>query len=388
MAFSLRFAAIGAAALALTGCAVDPRPFPAPDSAAYQSAELTGYSNIRYYGDAEPPHLYEITVFLWNAEQANPEMMRNYDILALSGGADDGAYGAGLLKGWSDRGDRPDFELVTGVSTGALIAPFAYLGPDYDDEIKRFYTETSQDDVFSLDLLSPLLGGSSIGDTEPLKKILSEEITPEFVEKLAAAHRSGRMLLVGTTNLDAQRQVTWDIGLIASSGQPSAPQLIQKILLASASIPGAFPPVFIDVEIDGVRHQELHVDGGVTQNIFAYPPAIDAKKIIDASQFNETRTMWLIRNTKIHPDYKPVKPGFAQITGRSVSTLIKYQGRGDLLALENLAKRDQFDFQLAHVPQDFDMESEEMFDPAYMNALYEIGYKAAQNGVAWKTEID
>lgn len=375
-------------ALALSACAAIPRPYSAPPPEHHARAEIRGFERIRFWGDEAPPFIEQTLVEHYARDIAHPNGERRYDILALSGGADDGAYGAGFLAGWTARGDRPSFRLVTGVSTGALIAPFAFLGPEYDDSIRRFYTETSAADIFVLKPIAALLGASALADTAPLRRILADEVDAELVAKIAAAHRAGRWLLIGTTNLDAQRQVIWNIGRIADSGHPGAAALIREILLASASIPGAFPPVRIDVEIDGRRHQELHVDGGVTHEIFAYPPAIDVGAITADAPVRLKRTMWLIRNTKIAPEYHAVEPGVGPIAARAISTLIKYQGRGDLIALERLAHRDGFDFRLTYVPESFSVQAEELFDPTYMRALYQTGYAAGLSGSAWKTSLD
>ena len=374
--------------MALSGCAAGPRPLLAPTAIAYERAEIEGFSRIRFWGDAEPPFIDEMIAAHYAQERALPEIAARFDILALSGGADDGAYGAGFLRGWTERGDRPRFRMVTGVSTGALIAPFALLGPRYDAVIERFYTETSSEDIFILTPIAALLGGASLGDTEPLRRILAQEIDAELVAEIAAAHRGGRTLLIGTTNLDAQRQMIWNIGRIANSGRPEAVSLIRKILLASASIPGAFPPVLIDVVIDGQRFQEMHVDGGVTHEIFAYPPAVKMGEIAAASPIQPKRYMWLIRNTKIDPEYRMVESGVGDIAGRSISTLIKYQGRGDLIALERLAERDGFEFHLTYVPGAFSAPSEGLFDRTYMKALYQTGYEAGLSGDAWKRSLD
>jgi hypothetical protein len=373
--------------LALSACAAPPRQYPAPDRATHSDAALPGFTNIRFWGDEIPPYIDEIIASQRVILARNPARGDRFDILALSGGADEGAYGAGFLRGWTERGDRPSFAIVTGVSTGALIAPFAFLGPEYDDTIRRFYLETSRDDVLTIRPLLALAGGAAVGDVAPLRETIEEEIDAEMITKIAAEHRQGRALLVGTTNLDAQRQVVWDIGRIAASGNPRSAELIRSVLLASASIPAMFPPVFIDVEIDGQRFQEMHVDGGVTHEIFAYPAALDVKSLSSELGVTQKKTMWLIRNGKVHPSYEPVIPGVTDIAARSISTLIKYQSRGDLIALERLARRDGFDFRVTTIPDSFDMIWEDLFVPAYTHALYDIGYETALSDRPWRHDL-
>ena len=374
-------------ALLLCACAAAPRAIPAPDAAHYDRAVVPGFTAIRFWADETPPefgrHIDARRVTL----QRNPSLAERQDFLALSGGAEDGAYGAGFLKGWTERGDRPEFTGVTGISTGALMAPFAFLGSDYDDAIERFYTETSAEDIVSLRPLRVLFGASAVGDNAPLRRIIEEEVDAELVAAIARENHRGRTLLIGTTHLDAQRHMMWNIGEIAESGHPGALALIRKILLASAAIPAAFPPVLIDVMIDGERYQELHVDGGITHQIFAYPPAIRFREIEARLGIAPKKTLWVIRNTKIGADYRPVESGVASIAARSINTLTKYQGRGDLLALESLARRDGFDFRLTYVPDSFDLPYEALFDPAYMSALYAVGYRAALEDSPWETGV-
>lgn len=370
-------------ALLVAGCAASGRTLPPPDADTYRSAEVPGYENIRFYADEEP-------VFLdgWlDAQRAllatNPSLAARQNGLALSGGAEDGAYGAGFLKGWTERGDRPEFSWVTGISTGALMAPFAFLGPEYDDELERLYTRTTADQIIAFDPLGALFGASAFGETAPLRTLIEAQVNEAFVAALARESRRGRTLLIGTTNLDAQRHVIWNIGRIAETGRTDTPRLIADILLASASIPGAFPPVLFDVVIDGKRFEEVHVDGGVTHQIFAYPIATPVRETEERLGINPDKTMWVIRNAKIGAAYRPVDLGVGSLAARSIFTLTKYQGRGDLFSLERLAQRDGYDFRLTFVPDSFDVPYERFFDPGYMQALYDVGYRAAKAPVPW-----
>lgn len=380
----VRLIAMVTLTLLLTACSFKSRTYEAPSVNEYQNAKLEGYKHIRYWGDETAPYTYTKS----NIKRlgANKSFRTRIDILALSGGAEDGAYGAGFLKGWSERGDRPEFTVVTGISTGALIAPFAFLGPKYDKVIQKLYTESSQKNIV---LLSPMeaLFGASLGDTTPLKKILAEEINDDFVAELAKEARKGRILQIGTTNLDAQRPVVWKITEIALSGRSDAPKLIRNIMLASASIPGAFPPVLIDVVINGKKYQEVHVDGGVTRQIFVYPRDLDIQKLQRMLHMYPKKNMWLIRNTKIDPEYKPVSLSLADIAERSFYTLTKYHGLGDLVNITSLAKRDGFHLHITNVPKSFDLSLEDFFDKKYMKALYQVGYEKGRSNSAWQTTL-
>ena len=338
---------------------------------------------IRFWGDEPNPYSQEIVRELESVLDRNPRFTERLDLLAISGGAEDGAYGAGFLNGWTDRGDRPEFELVTGISTGALIAPFAFLGPAYDDALERLFTGTSTEDVFFLTPFEVLFGGAAVGDTQPLRQRIAREVNEALIDAIAQESRKGRTLQIGTTDLDAQRPVIWDIGRIAEYGGLRAVELIRKIMLASASIPGVFPPVLIDVWIDGERHQEVHVDGGVTTQVFLYPSGLKNPRLEQLLDLFSEKHAWLIRNAKSDPEYEPVELSLGDIVTRSITTLLKYQGKGNVLNIAAAAERDGFDFNFTSVPAEFDVPSKDMFDPQYMRSLYEVGYEQALSGEAW-----
>lgn len=369
--------------MAVTACSAPPRSAAVPRNVLALDA-VEGYHDIRFYADASPPFLAEHLNKLRLAVKINPALAEQQDVLALSGGAEDGAYGAGFLKGWTERQNRPEFTWVTGISIGALIAPFAFLGSDYDGVIERVFTQVSADDIVVFQPMSLLFGGSALGDTTPLRSLLERELTEEVVSAIARESRRGRYLMIGTTNLDAQRHVIWNIGRIAESGRKGSRDLIRSIMLASAAVPGLFPPTQIDVVIDGKRLQELHVDGGITHQVFAYPPSINTVEIEAMLGVSPKKTMWVIRNAKINADYDITELGVADIVARSINTLTKYQGRGDIAALQQLASRDGFEFRLTFVPANFEEEYTSLFDPKYMRALFKVGYKTALGGDPWQ----
>jgi predicted acylesterase/phospholipase RssA len=164
------------------------------------------------------------------------------ELLSVSGGGENGAFGAGLLCGWSAQGTRPVFELVTGVSTGALIAPFAFLGSSYDPQLRNVFTGHSPDDVLVNRSFSAAIFDDAMADNSPLFRTISSYVNEAMLADIAAAYDSGRLLLLGTTDLDAQLPVIWNIGAIAKSSHPRALDTMRRIMLASAAIPGAFPP--------------------------------------------------------------------------------------------------------------------------------------------------
>jgi predicted patatin/cPLA2 family phospholipase len=380
-----------AASASLLSCSSGLVRIPLPESeAAYASAVAPPpqeSGSIRAWGDEAPPW---IKTFLDAPDKEIQALFpgvygKRHAYLALSGGGENGAYGAGVLAGWTASGTRPEFTMVTGISTGSLIAPFAFLGPAYDQQLTDIYTKYSTDDLVIKRSVIGMISAASAVDTAPLKKIIASYVDANLINAIAAEHRKGRRLFVGTTNLDAGRPVMWNIGAIANSTDPRAPELIHKILLASASIPGAFPPVLINVEADGKVYDELHVDGGTTTQVFVYPVGIDWKAVTKKLKVPGRPDLYVIRNASLDPTYEPVKPKLVPIAGRSISSLIRTQGIGDTYRIYLSAQRDGLRYHLAFIPKDFDAKPEEAFDLAYMRQLYDVGYEQGKAGTAWSS---
>jgi hypothetical protein len=351
---------------------------------------VAGFNRIRYWADEAPGALVD-------REQKSIDKIREVygnslrgkvvplNYLCISGGGSNGAYGAGFLVGWTARGDRPKFNVVTGISTGSMIAPLAFLGPKYDDKLKEAYTTVGTEDIAETQILAALLGRSAgLADTTPLKKLIAKYFTQEMLDEIAAESRKGRTLLIGTTYLEAQRPVMWDIGAIAETGDPQALGLIRDIILASASIPGAFPPMDIAVTVRGKDYHEMHVDGGVTQQVFLYPPSYRPKMVDKAIGWKARRTAYVIRNNKIAAEYADVKRSLIHVAGRSIDTLIKWDGIADLYRIYAIAQRDGIDYNYTSIPLDFSQESKSAFDKEYMTSLFQAGYNAAVQGNPWK----
>ena len=306
--------------------------------------------------------------------------------LALSGGSNNGAYAAGILYGWTKSGRRPEFTIVTGVSTGALIAPFAFLGSQYDEVLRREYTTVNSENIFESDfwtVVRGVSGGMALVDSGPLRRRIDEIITPQLFADIAAEHRKGRRLLIITTNLEAQRGVVWSIGSIANSGLPGGLELFKKILMASAAVPGLFAPVLIDVNVAGERYQEIHVDGGVTSQVFLFPLKTTTADRDAFEQSGIERNLYIIRNGKITPDHMEMKPSALPLSQRSLETLIKYQGIGDLYRIYSGAERDGMNYHMTFIPPEFNEKSTELFDPVYMSKLFDLGYRLNRDGKYW-----
>ena len=372
------------------GCAtVRPRsPLP---QALEDKVRVPGFpDDIRAWADQPSESLAKNAVESIKQERAAygvKELSEPVAFLALSGGGDNGAFGAGVLCGWSASGSRPRVKLVTGISTGALIAPFAFLGSEYDSTL-RVYTMVTQKEVFRKKSLLTALWRDSLADTRPLAELIAKYIDESTLQAIAAAHKKGRRLFIGTTQFDAQRLVIWNMGAIAASGHPKALQLFRKVVLASASIPGAFPPQYIEVEAGGKMYKEMHVDGGTTAEVILYEGALmpfaQMEKVMGVGKMNRPKILYIIRSGRIKPDWKKVKPLLMPIAARAIDTLIKTQGVGDLYRLYTFARRDGLDYNLAAIPGDFPPPPKEMFDQDYMNQLFDVAYDMAQKGYPWQ----
>lgn len=306
-------------------------------------------------------------------------------VLSLSGGGDNGAFGAGLLAGWTAHGDRPAFKLVTGVSTGALIAPFAFLGPEYDTALTDIYTNIDPSKVYEKRFILAALTEDALADTTPLYETISRYVDDTMLAKIAAEYEKGRILLIQTTDLDVGRPVLWNIGAIAASGHPRALDLIRHILLASASIPAAFPPVMFDVEANGKPYQEMHVDGGAVSQAFLVPASVNARVALARSGYQRKSVVaYIIRNSRLTTEWSDVERLTLSIAQKAVSTMINYNGVGDLYRMYLVTQRAGASFNLAYISDDFHAEHKEDFDQTYMRALYHYAYEKAGKGYPWQ----
>ncbi len=387
----LGMAAGGGAAALMAGCAAPVRGTAVPLGRTTKATVL-GLANERFFPAFGSDALYaEVFAAIRRRQQmlglAPDQLPPEMQILAVSGGGENGAFGAGLLCGWSEAGTRPVFQLVTGVSTGALTAPFAFLGSSYDPRLRAVYTELKPADVLEArGLLSGVLFHDALADNSPLFKTISRYLTTDMQADLAKGYEEGRLLLIGTSDLDAQLPVIWNIGAIAASNHPRALDTIRRVLLASAAIPAAFPPTMFDVTVDGVAYQELHVDGGAFTQAFLYPASItqgrrerikQGKPVIDINAY-------VIRNARLDPDWSAVERRTFGIASRAISTMIASSGYNDVVRMYNTTQADGVGYNLAYIGRDFTMKLPEPFDPGFMRALYDYGYQQARHGYDWK----
>jgi predicted acylesterase/phospholipase RssA len=377
---------LGLLLAACAGPTVESLRDPVPEPLVTRTS-VPGYQRIRYWGDTGDGLWLESIAEIAAQQKASGNTSRERNFLAVSGGGSSGAFGAGVLFGWTASGERPEFSVVTGVSTGSLIAPFAFLGPPYDRYLKEAYTQVSAEDIFEKKgFFRVLRGSASLADSSPLRGLVSRYVTDQMLADIAREHKRGRRLLVGTTNLDAERPVVWDIGAIASSEVPGRRQLIQDILIASASIPGVFPPVKIKVVADGMTFDEMHVDGGTSNQAFMFPSNFSVRQAdrkLDRKGVD--RTLYVLRNGRVTPEFSTVKPRLASIVSKSMNSLIKTQGIGDLYRMYSNAQREGIAFRAVWIPESFTMREPQPFDPAFMKALFDAGYEMGRNGIPWAT---
>jgi predicted acylesterase/phospholipase RssA len=299
--------------------------------------------------------------------------------LVLSGGGEDGAYGAGVITGWTETGKRPEFSVITGVSTGALMAPLAFVGPALDENLRRNFTNITSIDVFSF-------GGTeeALFDNWPLRRTIERRTTPELVEAIAAEHRRGRRLLIVTTHLDAGRGVLWDIGAIATAGGEKAQKLITDILLASSAVPGIFPPILIETEVDGKKIQEMHADGTITAPFYAGPRSLFSP--LNATKIPAT-DLFVIINNRLDPGFETPDRMAALVLGRALTLALRFGLRTELLRVYEKAKTTGLSFGAAFIGEDFNFPFSGAFDTKYMNALFERGAAEIKAGNAFRGSL-
>jgi predicted acylesterase/phospholipase RssA len=368
---SVSLLVVAALGLVVAGCASLPRtPYSTADASSARVLDLT---ELRRYAD-EPA-----ATFRQNQHQVVLRGPRTY--LALSGGGADGAYGAGVLSGWTEAGTRPSFSIVSGVSTGALIAPFAFLGPDHDATLRDLYTSGVAESL--LDAPNPfnaIFGAGLFGNTR-LRELVAKYIDVNFVAAVAAEYAKGRQLLIVTTNLDTQRTAIWDMGGIASLRTPEALNLFRDVVAASASLPVVFPPMLVSAEANGRRFQEMHVDGGVTAPVLTLPEAFllrDAK-LAKAGDLQ----LYILINNKVEREFQLVPNSTIEIAARSSSTIVKTQTRSILYSTYDFARRNKFGFNLTYIEGRIPAATSSGFDTGYMRGLFQYGYERARSGQVW-----
>jgi hypothetical protein len=370
----LRGVFIGLAALALAGCAGFQR---APAPIGRPTAEPPGFEQVRIGGS--DPQLMEI--LQRNLARTRAAADKPISVLALSGGGADGAFGAGVLVGWTESGARPEFQVVTGVSTGALIAPFAFLGPDWDAKLKEAFTGRDASSLLAPRGFGAFLFGPSIYRGRPLERLVARYVDDELVAAVARENARGRRLLVATTDLDRQETVIWNMGEIAARGGPQARRLFREVLVASASVPGVFPPKMIDVRDGAAVFQEMHADGGITAPFFSAPPR--ALTWTAPTGLLQHARLYVIINGKLGPNPQTTQRNTVAVIGRSLDTVELSAVRGTLHQTEAFCARNGIAFQAAALPADAGPDRPFDFSVGNRERLFRMGERLGASGEAW-----
>jgi hypothetical protein len=375
-----------AGSVALAGCGGTSRV--APDTpqlnslATNAAPQIPGIAGGRYWGDQPPQDLRAQVAEMRTQRRASGVGRPEITVLAISGGADYGAFGAGVLSGWSKTGTRPEFTVVTGISTGALTAPFAFLGPRYDTALAEVYGGLPPSSIFIRRSIIGAIANASAVDAAPLRKTIEAYATDAMLADIAREHARGRRLYVQSTSLDAQRPVIWDLGQIAASGAPNARKVFVDALMASAAVPDVFPPVLVPTVVDGRTFQELHVDGGVISQSTVMtgwqPDLLQARGI-------QPMRLYVIHNNRIQPEPEATDVTLVGIGGRSMSTIIKSQGTVNILEAYQAAQLNRAQFRATWIGADFTLPYVGPFDQAYMQALFAYGERRALDGKVWST---
>jgi hypothetical protein len=331
-----------------------------------EAAAIPGIPDARAWGDSET-----------DFSRLLPKVEGPW--LAISGGGTDGAYGGGVLAGWSESGKRPEFAVVTGASIGALVAPYAFLGSRYDEDIRKNFTTIGAADIFE-----DRITRDSLFDYWPLKRLIEQRVTPQLLSAIAAEHARGRRLLVATTNYDAGRRVVWNMGAIAAKADANSIKLFRDILLASSAIPGIFSPVGIKVEANGKQFEELHGDGTLTAPFFVVPESMLSP---GNSSPPPLRELYVIVNSRLAPDFEMPQRVIASVLGRAIAVALTSALRAEVALIYVGAERHKIALHMAHVDPTFNFPMRGPFDGKYMQALYDVGVAAGKKGTAFEDAL-
>jgi predicted acylesterase/phospholipase RssA len=355
-----------------------------------QSALTTEAADARFWPELDEGGAMKIAALAASRERdaltqegGSTQPLPPASYLAISSGGDDGAFAAGLLVGWASRGDRPTFDVVTGVSAGALIAPFAFLGSRYDAVLRTVSSRIEGRDIFHRRSLLAALTSDGMADDRPLAALIERYINQDVLRDVARAYAKGRLLFIGTTNLDARQLVIWDMGAIASRADAAALGLFRKIILASTAIPGVFPPVMIDVEAGGKHYQEMHVDGAVMTQVFLFPISFVAASGGKIGADDRARRVYIIRNGRIDSQWGSTERRTTAVAHRALDALVDRQALGDIYRLQLIAQQNGLDLNIAYIDSGFNFPHRRLFAGDYMQHLFQYSYDLASKGYRW-----
>jgi len=321
----------------------------------------------------------------FEAMPPNPVAKKPLNALALSGGGQYAAFNAGLLLGWTASGKRPSFDAVTGVSSGALVGLYAFLGPKYDPRLQFFFTTLQDKDIFRYRPIYELVNNGALADPQRMKKLFETEINDCMLMDIRDAHAEGRRFYVATMNLKTRRVCIWDVGAIASSGRPDAGELVRKIILAAASIPGLLPSVHFDYEVEGQRFKEEHVDGGAASQTFLRLGPGSIRPDNDRLLWLKGSNLYAMAAGKLYPPLLKDDPGFIRRVTSTVSAALYALYRSELMGLYAFCAVSGMKFQMLAIPDDTEVPGNSMtFDPVAMKKLFALGYDLSKEKIAWR----
>ena len=368
------------AALSLSSCTKSPMSAPIPQGLSTE-AKILEFPNVRQWGEA--PATVPVDQNPKRTGSASGAPQGPLNVLAFSAGGANGAFGAGFMTGWTQTGNRPDFHVVTGVSIGALLAPLAFIGPQYDAAIARMLIDLSGKYHLALRPRFVAVFGFPLASSLPLEKLIAEYFDIKVLGEIASAHRAGRRLYVGTSHVYAGRFSVWDMGAIANSGRPEALALFHRILLASTAIPAVLPPVIFEVSAEKNTYHELHIDGGIMRQVFVSPYGFDWNIAQERLRTNGEINFYIIRNGRVRSEYMTMLRDSISLSQHAMLQLTQSVGIGDLDSLYLLAQTEQANFHAAWIDDAFDAPSIELYDANYVQALFKHGLAQAKSKNAW-----
>ena len=355
------------------------------------TAVVVGMPEMRYYmGKPDSLFMRQSLADSFKDEDKSGYLVdgiKTYSVLIIGGGVSNSAYGIGLLKGWSEEGSRPVFKIVTGYSSGSILAIAAFAGKDSERRLADLFTSISTKDVVKKKSIFAILFGDSVNSPSLFAKKIDDLVDEDLMAKIAKEHAKGRRLYVGTTDLDAQGFVIWDMGALASIGGPDSVKIFRKIILASCSFPAMLPPVYFQVEAGSRRYDEMHGDGGVVGGVFYINQLMESTvSMLGSSAINpgafKTR-VYVLNLCYMSPHSRQVEDNLVAITSRLIETNGASKMIGDTYRIYAYAKEKGWDYNLAYIPEDFKPNQKEMFDMREMQRLFKRGYDDAAVGYKW-----
>ncbi|WP_394131742.1 patatin-like phospholipase family protein [Shewanella maritima] len=307
-------------------------------------------------------------------------------VLVLSGGGVNGAYGAGVINGLHESNQLPNYSIITGISAGALMAPFVFVGDENIKHMKQLILGIDDKSIIGKKHFLNTIFKDALSEGQHLYDLIEQHYSDELIDQISVMHQQGKRLLIGTTHFDSNELVVWNIGEIASSQVVNRYKLIRQIIAASASIPAVFPPQFIDVELNGETMEEMHVDGGLANQLFLFAEHIDFNAINSSLGLSTQPVVQVIRNGVLDMPYQKINDKGIDLITRTVKSMTVNQGEGDLYHIAYMCRQQNLAMRYTSIDQQNVPEkgSKDMFDQQYMQALFNMGYEKAVNGQLWQ----